>query len=367
MKICTRKKVSPMSKTPSCCGTDKNHDKHGGFSFDPILHGSLLIILAALLLHFGGSFTGMEIPFATPFAHGVLDLLSKMWWGVVLGLIFVGLMTKVPREYFRALLGRGDTVGGVFRAALAGLLLDLCSHGILMIGAKLYERGASLAQVMTFLIASPWNSFSMTLILFALVGIKWTLIFIGFSAVIAISTGFIYLVLTKRGVFPENPNKVENTKGFSLKSDAKKRLKNFKADKQFFHDVFIGGWHEAKMLIRWLLLGVVIAACIRTFVSPEMFSTWFGPTVIGLLLTLAATTIIEVCSEGSSPIAAELLNRAGAPGNAFTFLMAGVSTDYTEMLIIKEFTRKWSIALSLPLITVPQVLLLGYIMNVMGG
>ena len=49
--------------------------------------------------------------------------------------------------------------------------------------------------------------------------------------------------------------------------------------------------------------------------------------VLGLLLTLAAPTVIEVCSVGSSPIAADLLNRAGAPGNAFTFLMAGAATD----------------------------------------
>ncbi|MEC7028819.1 MAG: ATPase, partial [Pseudomonadota bacterium] len=63
------------------------------------------------------------------------------------------------------------------------------------------------------------------------------------------------------------------------------------------------------------------------------------------------------------PIGADLVTRAGAPGNGFTFLMAGVATDYTEILVIKEFTKKWAIALSLPLITVPQVLLLGWIMN----
>ena len=55
-------------------------------------------------------------------------------------------MARVPREYFNALLGRGDTFGGLVRAAIAGLLLDMCSHGILMIGAKMYERGASLAR-----------------------------------------------------------------------------------------------------------------------------------------------------------------------------------------------------------------------------
>ena len=85
--------------------------------------------------------------------------------------------------------------------------------------------------------------------------------------------------------------------------------------------------------------------------------------VSGLFLTLLAATLIEVCSEGSTPIAADLFNRAGAPGNAFTFLMAGAATDYTEIMAVKDTTRSWKIALFLPLVTVPQVLFIGWLMN----
>ncbi len=83
----------------------------------------------------------------------------------------------------------------------------------------------------------------------------------------------------------------------------------------------------------------------------------------GLGLTLLAATIIEVCSEGTTPIAADLMNRAQAPGNAFTFLMAGVSTDYTEIMSIRDTTQSWKIALFLPLVTLPQILVLGVILN----
>jgi len=103
---------------------------------------------------------------------------------------------------------------------------------------------------------------------------------------------------------------------------------------------------------------------IRAFVPEDSFSTWFGASMSGLFLTLLATTVIEVCSEGSSPIAADLVNRAAAPGNAFTFLMAGAATDYTEIMALKETTSSWKIALFLPLVTVPQVLLMGYFMNI---
>ena len=117
------------------------------------------------------------------------------------------------------------------------------------------------------------------------------------------------------------------------------------------------------MVLRWVVFGVVLVALIRAFLPADSFGLWFGASLSGLFLTLAATTVIEVCSEGSSPIAADLFNRAGAPGNAFTFLMAGAATDYTEIMALKETTKSWKIALFLPLITVPQVLLIGWLMN----
>lgn len=43
--------------------------------------------------------------------------------------------------------------------------------------------------------------------------------------------------------------------------------------------------------------------------------------------------------------------------------MTGVATDYTEIMVIKDATKSWKIALFLPLVTVPQVIVLGYIIN----
>lgn len=345
-----------------CCGTQE-HSHGGKRRIDVLLWGSLAVIAAALTVHF----SGLDIPHVTMFSHAIASLLSVMWWGIAAGIVAVGLMARVPREYFNKLLGRGDTFGGILRAAAAGLLLDLCSHGILMVGAKLYERGASLAQVMTFLIASPWNSISLTLILFALVGAKWTLVFIGASALVAIATGMIYVMLVKRGVLPDNPNKIDMPADFDLMADAKARLKSFKFNGTFVGGVVRDGFIEGRAVMRWLFFGLILAAMVRAFVSTEMLTQYFGPTMLGLFLTLIATTIIEVCSEGSTPVGAELVTRAGAPGNGFTFLMAGVATDYTEMLVLREVTKSWKIALSLPLITVPQILILGYIMNMAGG
>ena len=346
----------------SCCNSEKS-DKQKGLKLDPILHGSLLVIGVTLAL----SLANAPIPHMDHFAHSIIDFLKTIWWGIAMGIVFVGIMNKIPREYFNRILGSGNTPKDIIKAAAAGVLLDLCSHGILMVGAKLYERGASYAQLLTFLIASPWNSFSLTLILIALIGWQWTLIYIVASMVIAIITGLIVIQLSKAGKIPANPNTPESLPtDFKIIESAKRDLKTVKWNLKFFIEIITGAKHELRILLKWLLLGVIIASAIRAFVPTEIFQDWFGPTLIGLFVTLVATSIIEVCSEGSAPIASEIVNNAKAPGNGFTFLMAGVATDYTELMVLKDTTKSWKLALILPLLTVPQILVLGYIFNLAG-
>jgi hypothetical protein len=128
-------------------------------------------------------------------------------------------------------------------------------------------------------------------------------------------------------------------------------------------EMILSGLKDSKMVLRWLLFGIVFAGLLRALLDPAEFAQFFGPSMLGLFTTLALATIVEVCSEGSSPIAADLVSRAGAPGNAFTFMMAGASTDYTEIMVLRDMTKSWKIALFLPPVTVPQILALGYILN----
>lgn len=112
------------------------------------------------------------------FSHSVFKLMNQMWIGLALGILALGFLGKVPQKIVQGAIGKEGTFTGILKACFAGLFLDLCNHGILMVATKLYERGVSLGQVLAFLIASPWNSLSLTLILFSLIGIKWTLLFI---------------------------------------------------------------------------------------------------------------------------------------------------------------------------------------------
>lgn len=363
-KVDAAPKVESTVQT-SCCPTK---DENGKTPTDWIMWVSctFVAVMAVLFFSFGHAESSVFPEWLGIMSHTSVEMMGAMWWGIVLGIVLVGWLNRIPREVVIATLGPGHTKRGIFRATVAGLMLDLCNHGILMVAMKLYERGASLGQVMAFLIASPWNSFTLTLILFGLVGVGWTLAFITFSMVIAWLSGMLFDRMEMNGTLPMNPNKQDLPEDYKVWPELKSLYKHadysFSATGTMLKDGIVG----AKMVIRWIMFGIVLVAFVRAFVPPEVFETWFGASVAGLFLTLLAATIIEVCSEGSTPIAADLVNRAGAPGNAFTFLMAGAATDYTEIMAVKDTTRSWKIALYLPLLTVPQVLIIGYFMNQVG-
>lgn len=348
----------------SCCpshNTDGQNAKK--VKFDLLLWGSMtgVVIFYILALLFSGNMTAFE--HLQTFSNSVYELMNTMWWGLTLGIFFVALLSQIPREFVISIFGTGPGINSILRATLAGVLLDLCSHGILMVGSKLYERGISAGQFIAFLVASPWNSFSLTLILIAFIGIKWTLLFIVLSMMVAILTGLLFDYFVGKGVLGDNPNKTDLPKDFHFWSEAKTSLRELKINRPFIKSFIKDGVSGSKMVLRWIFFGILLASLVRTFMDADSFQTWFGPTLWGLSMTVVAATIIEVCSEGSTPIAADLFTRAGAPGNSFAFLMTGVATDYTEIMVLKDTTKSWKFALFLPLLTLPQVILLAWIMN----
>ncbi|MBT4922630.1 MAG: ATPase [Rickettsiales bacterium] len=352
------KKTDPTHN--NCCPSQNNQKSRFDFIFYGSLSGVGILYISSILIP--SNLTNHK--WLVTMSDTTYHMVNSVWIGVIMGMIFVGILTKIPREFIMSILGRGGSFSGLLRATSAGVLLDLCSHGILMVAAKLYERGASTGQVMAFLLASPWNSLSLTIILISLIGALWTVTFIILSMVIALITGWVFDKLVGRNILPQNPNKTEISKDFKFWPEAKSQLKKANLNKQFFKDMCLDGAKDSKMVIRWLLFGIMLASLLRAFLDVESFKEFFGPTILGLTITVVVATILEICSEGSTPIAADILNRAKAPGNSFAFLMSGVSTDYTEIMVLKDTTKSWKIALFLPLITLPQIILIAWMINV---
>lgn len=327
---------------------------HSHHKTDWLYWTALIFVVVAYGAHLMGLDGGLR--WVQSLEQKVFELMNDMWWGIAISIVAVGILSKVPRELVMTYFGSRSRLGGLAKATMAGTLFDLCNHGILILGMKIYERGASLGQTMAFLIASPWNSFSLTLILYTLIGGELTFYFLIFSLVIAIITGWIFDELVDRKLLPANPHRFQP-------SQFQPRPLKMDFSWSAIRSVLKIGFSESQMILKWIFVGTILSAVISTFLPTRIFIEFFGPTIKGLFSTLLAATGIEVCSEGSVPLAADLVRVAKAPGNAFIFLMAGVATDLTEFMAIRETTKSWKIAALVPLLTVPQILVFGWLLN----
>jgi len=363
----------------------KKYEEQHGFTEDKkycpscaVKHGTpwykeklFIVTIITLILLALGYFLDPEKRFFNAFR----DYVILIWWAILIGFLIGGIIDHfVPRTYVEKYLSRHQKRTIVY-SIVFGFLMSACSHGILAIAIELYKKGASTSSVVAFLLASPWANLPITFLLFGFFGVKAALIVVS-AIVIALITGLIFQRLERKGWVECDKCVIGEDKAvltdFSIIKDIKRRWKEYrftaKNNINAIKGTFRGSWSLTKMVMWWLIIGMLMAAVARAYVPHELFKQYMGPTFLGLLVTLFFATIIEVCSEGSSPLAFEIYEQsleAGAPafGNSFTFLMAGVATDFTEIgLIWHNIGRK--AALWIPIITVPQILVLGYLFNV---
>lgn len=309
---------------------------------------TLTVFLAVVLLSY--------LPFA-PFValqESLFSYLGMIWWAILLGFLLGGVIDHfIPEELVAQFLGEKSLISLLY-AVVSGFLLSACSHGILALAIQLHKKGASNASVITFLLASPWANLPVTILLFGFFGWQ-ALLFVGTAMLIALLTGALYLLLERFEMIEASPEAAP-----SEELDGS-NLKHFRAQDSFW-GVTKGAVSLANMVLWWILIGIIAAAVLGAFVPQEIFMDYLGPSFTGLLITLLVATVIEVCSEGSAPIAFEIYKQVGTMGNPFVFLIAGVGTDYTEIGLLWTNIGK-RVALWLPVLTVPQVLLAGYLFN----
>ncbi|MBI5144851.1 MAG: permease [Candidatus Omnitrophica bacterium] len=306
------------------------------------------------------------VPILVPFRKSFFIYLKAIWWAILLGLFLGGIIDHyIPQEYISKILAR-KRPRTIFNAVFLGFLMSACSHGILALSIQLHKKGASNPAVVSLLLASPWANFAVTMMLLSLFGLKGLFIIL-VAIVIAMNTGFIFMFLEKKGLIETNKNIVGVPEEFSILKDMRIRAKNYKFGLkniiQDFQGVINGALALSDMVLWWIIFGVFLASLAGAYIPVHFFHKFMGPTFLGLMITLGIATIIEVCSEGSSPLSFEIYRQTGALGNSFVFLMAGVATDYTEIGLLWANVGRRT-AIWLPIITVPQVVLLGYLANI---
>ncbi len=322
---------------------------------------TLTVILIAGCLLVAAAF----VDAVQPLGQHLAEYLRMIVPAVGAGLLIGGLIYRyVPHWYVERLMA-GGRKRSIARSVLIGFFMSACCHGVLAVAMELYRKGASTASVIAFLLASPWANLPLTILLFGFFGVK-ALVFVGGALVIALSTGLLFQWLERMGWVERNPNHSGAAHTDPIVTDLRRRLAARRwTSANAFSDaraVFQGSLKLADMILWWVILGAIAASLIGTYIPGHWMHQYLGPDLKGLAFTLAGASVLEVCSEGTAPLAFEIYRQTHAFGNALVFLMAGVATDYTEIGLIWQTIGRRA-AILLPLIAVPQIFLLGILAN----
>ena len=333
------------------------------------------------------------------FLQNLLDLSLEAAPWLVLGLVIGGLIKAlVPVSFLQQHLS-GNGILSISKAALFGAPLPLCSCGVIPAALGLRRAGASKSATVSFLVSTPETGVDSVTISYALLGPFMAIVRPIAAIASAITAG---LLVGKTENNDTNFVKVTEAEDHehqhtscsqepveepsccaSSSSECDSGDKEVEAEsccgsshsthshdhdeknRGFLQEAWSGVVYSFVMLFAdvfwWLLIGLVFAALVKTYVPVTFLAEW-GSGLPAMLVMLFIGIPMYVCATASTPIAAGLLLAGVSPGAAMVFLMAGPATNISTLGIIgKELGRR---ALTAYLVGVGVVALLtGFIVD----
>ena len=286
-----------------------------------------------------------------------LDLLLDSSIYILGGLLFSGILTLfLSSEVISKHLGKGR-FSSVFKAALLGIPLPLCSCGVLPAAVSLKKQGANNGATTAFLISTPESGVDSIAVSYALLDPLLTIARPVAAFVMAMAAGiteniFHYSKNEKSiSLLPVEPITRSCCSDCCLTDTAKNKgfvQKVFSALIYAFTDV----WND---LAGWFFTGLLIAGFITALIPDEMISRFLGGGLVSMLLMLLTGIPLYICATASTPVAAALIMKGVSPGAALVFLLAGPATNITSLIVLTGIFGKKTVIIYLTTIALFSV------------
>jgi len=259
-------------------------------------------------------------------AQGLLlemwNLLVQMAPYLLFGFTIAGVLkVLLPEEMLvKHLAGKSWT--SVFKAAMVGVPLPLCSCGVIPVTAHLKRSGAGNGAILSFLTSTPTTGVDSIFATMSLLGWPFAIMRIIASFFIGIVAGLVTNIF---GTGTTGDGHIDHSDG-SCGDECK-----IVARHGFLSGVRSAFEYAYFELIddvgKWLVIGVAAGGVISYFVPTHLVQTYLGSTWISYTVMLLVGIPMYVCATGSIPIAASLIMKGMSPGAGLVFLIAGPATN----------------------------------------
>ncbi|AEF05406.1 permease [Alteromonas sp. KS69] len=304
---------------------------------------------------------------------------SAPW--LLLGLLVAGIMHElVPVSFLERHMGSSSTAS-ITKAAVIGAPLPLCSCGVIPAAIGLRRSGASKPSTISFLVSTPETGVDSVSVSYALLGPLYAIVRPIAAIASAIYAGLmvrwfdgaksqkpahshthshkgshqhphkhagsVSCCSSESSVAPEQEEAASldkaqtsccasekpttrccdgtaTTQGESVKQANKLTQVLRYASGKLLEDIVV-----------WLLIGLALAAAIKTWVPTDFLTQW-GDGVIAMLVMAIIGIPMYICATASTPLAVGFLAAGLSPGAVLVFLMAGPATNVSTMGMIKQ-------------------------------
>lgn len=301
------------------------------------------------------------------------NLLNQSAVYMLFGLLIGGLLKEyLSPDYVAAHLGSGR-FSSVFKSALLGIPIPLCSCGVLPAAATLKKQGANKGAVTAFLISTPESGVDSISITWALLDPIMTVarpVSAFISAAIAGIAENLFSFSGPNRAAQSGPVEQQNTTepcaeedscgcGCGSAEDASTAGSTEKPEEAQGHGFvknFPGKlkagvvyavtdiWEE---LAGWFLFGLLLAGAITVLLPDELFTTYLSGSLSSMFIMLVIGIPLYICATASTPIAAAFILKGVSPGAALVFLLVGPATNITSLSVLTGLLGRRGVALYL--------------------
>jgi len=276
---------------------------------------------------------------------------------LLLGLVVAGwIHVFLPAARMTRWLG-GRGLGPVWKAALLGTPLPLCSCSVLPAAVALRRGGASRGATVSFLVATPENGADSLAVSYVLLGPLMTLARLVGALVSAVVTGSLTDIMDETETsteLPVDPKSPGLDKPCCHQTDSPETPQATSGEPchpapagqppALLQRFWLGLRYAMSDLLAdiagWTALGVLAAAAIATWVPPDAIANW-GSGLVAMTVILLIGIPMYICATASTPVAASLLTAGVSPGTVLVFLLAGPATNLGSVgLIGREIGRR---------------------------
>ncbi|CAA6811123.1 MAG: Transporter [uncultured Campylobacterales bacterium] len=245
------------------------------------------------------------------------NLINQVALFLIIGVVLAGILKYYIKKEFisRHLDG---SFSSIFKATLLGIPLPLCSCSVIPFISSLKDSGAKNSSLLSFAVSTPITGIDSIMVTYGVFGWFFTIYRLFTAVFISLVLGMIAIIFNKK-----------STKNTSAKS----QIINLKFNKK---EIFYSIVDIARDIAKPLLLGLILAAFITTYLPSNMSDFISGNLWFNYILVIFMSLPLYVCATASIPLGLALLSSGFSYGAMFIFLSAGPASNIMTIMVIKK-------------------------------